>query len=171
MKNKISPTSLILALALLSACSSGPKAPGSSVRAEGRPNSYTSPAPRALTYGEWFIEPRSCTIRAHAAEFTVSTDGIPTRNGTLELRTLFIAPLVRPPVAEISEILAPLPLEGAGRGYNIVLAYDAENAAHMLKPDTYLIVRYQPIASGIALESSFSTRGLMQALADLSKYC
>lgn len=167
MKNKTA----LLAATLLAACSTTPKAPGSSMRAEGRPNSYSSPAPRALTYGEWFIEPRSCTIRAHAAEFTLATDGIPTRNGTLELRTLFIAPLVRPPVAEISEILVPLPIEGARRGYNLILAYDAENAAHMFKPDTYLIVRYQPMASGIALESSFSTRGLMQALADLSKYC
>jgi len=167
MNNK---TALLMATALLSACSSSPQAPGSSMRTSARPSGYDAPAPRSLTYGEWFIEPRSCTIRAHAAEFTLSTDGIPSK-GTLNLRALFIAPLVRPPVAEISEILVPLPIEGARRGYNIVLAYDAENAAHMLKPDTYLIVRYQPMVSNIALESSFSTRGLMQALADLAKYC
>ncbi|TKW61250.1 MAG: hypothetical protein DI628_01070 [Blastochloris viridis] len=171
MKNKKPLTALLLASALVSACSSAPQAPGSSVRTSARPQGYAAPAPRALTYGEWFIEPRSCTIRAHAAEFTLSTDGIPTSKGTLDVRALFIAPLVRPPVAEISEILVPLPIEGARRGYNLVLAYDAENAAHMLKPDTYLIVRYQPMVSNIALESSFSTRGLMQALADLSKYC
>lgn len=174
MKNKKPLAALLLASTIMSACSSTPQAPNSSVRASGSPSGYTAPAPRSLTFGEWFIEPRSCTIRAHAAEFTLSTDGIPTRSkygSTLNLRAMFIPPLIRPPVAEVSEILAPLPLEGARRGYNIVMAYDAENAAHMLKNDTYLIVRYQPMVSTVMLESSFNTRGLMQALAELAKYC
>ncbi|PZP38909.1 MAG: hypothetical protein DI585_05960 [Pseudomonas fluorescens] len=80
-------------------------------------------------------------------------------------------PLVQPPTVDVSEILVPLPVEGTRSGYGIVLAYDPENAAHMLKPDTYLIVRYQPLSSAVVLESSFNTRGLMMAMADLAKYC
>ena len=172
MNNKNVLTALLAAV-LLAACASSPP-PNGSVRGGPAQGYSANTAPRSLTYGEWFIEPRSCTIVARAAEFTLTTDGIPEQTkygGTLNLRATFLAPLVRPPLAEVSEILAPLPIEGARRGYNIVLAYDSNNAAHMLKDDTYLIVRYQPMLSAIVLESSFRTRGLMQALADLAKYC
>jgi hypothetical protein len=40
-----------------------------------------------------------------------------------------------------------------------------------MKDDTFLMVRYQPLTSTEVLESSFQTRGLMFALADLAKYC
>ena len=135
-----------------------------------RPSKYVAPTPVA-TYGEWFVEPTSCTIRAKAAEFTLATDGRVNKNSTVSLRAAFFMPLVQPPTVDVSEILVPLPVEGTRSGYGIVLAYDPENAAHMLKPDTYLIVRYQPLSSAVVLESSFNTRGLMMAMADLAKYC
>ncbi len=167
MKKNITARLLpLLVPALLAACSYSPP-PSGSTRA-GKPPKYTPPM--VSEYGEWFIEPRTCTIRARAAEFSLQTDGRPYKN-TITLKSLFIAPLAAPPVAEVSEILAPIPVEGANRGYNLVLAYDSLNAAHMLKPDTYLMVRYQPLTSAVVLESSFSTRGLMLALADLAKHC
>lgn len=164
IKNKNSFT-LLAAMALAACASDGP--PSGSVRA-GKPPKYIAPV--QSQYGEWYIEPTTCTIRARAAEFTLQASGRPDR-GTLSVKALFISPLVQPPVAEVSEILAPVPVEGTKRGYNIILAYDATNAAHMMKQDTYLIVRYQPLNSSVVLESSFNTRGLMFALADLANYC
>ena len=161
---------LLLAAALLAAACTSTSSPAPASPRATKPEAYQPGPPPSLTYGEWFIEPRTCTIRARAAEFSLTTDGIPER-GILNLRALFIAPLVQPPTAEVSEILVPVPIEGASRGFNIVLAYDAENAAHMFKQDTYLIVRYQPMLSTIVLESSFGTRGLMHALANLAKVC
>lgn len=166
MKNKIT-FALMIPLLLAACAEEGP--PRGSTRA-GHVSPYVSPLPPSQ-YGEWWIEPATCTIRARAADFTLQTDGRPDRNGTLAVKSLFATPLVQPPHVEISEILAPIPVEGSRRGYNIILAYDSMNAAHMMKNDTYLIVRYQPINSADVLESSFNTHGLMFALADLSKYC
>lgn len=165
MKSKIAKILTFTALALsLTACASAPQDSHT-----GRPAKY-QPALPASQYGDWFIEPQTCTIRARAADFSLITDGIP-NNGTITVRTLFKTPLVQPPRAEISEILAPIPVEGSRRGYSIILAYDSANAAHMFKDDTFLMVRYQPIISAEVLESSFQTHGLMFALADLAKFC
>ena len=167
MKNKNLKLAFITATAVLSACSavspthSGPTA---------RPSKYANIPSQPSQYGDWYIEPRTCTIRARAQDFSLVTDGVPSQN-TIRVKTLFVSPLVQPPHVEISEILAPIPVEGTKRGYGIVLAYDSANAAHMMKDDTFLMVRYQPITSAEVLESSFQTRGLMFALADLAKFC
>lgn len=138
----------------------------------GRAVPHYSPKPPLIEqYGEWWLEPATCTIRATATDFTLATDGHVAANGTIALRALFTMPLVKPPVAEVSELPVPVPVEGANRTYNVILAYDAENAAHMLKNDTYLIIRYQPLTQPQAMESSFSTHGLMTALADFAAYC
>lgn len=156
----------LAAFLLLASCASAIHTPAA------RPApKYTPRAPLVEQYGEWWLEPATCTIRATAADFTLATDGHVASNGTIALRALFTMPLVRPPVAEISELPVPVPVEGAQRTYNVILAYDAANAAHMLKDDTYLIVRYQPLTQPLAMESSFATHGLMAALADLATYC
>ena len=166
MKNITNAATLVLAAFALFACAEDSPPLGSPHG--GRPPAYSPP--KLSPYGDWWIEPATCTIRARAADFTLQTDGRPS-NGTISLRTLFVSPQAMPPHVEISEILAPIPVEGTRRGYNIILAYDSANAAHMLKNDTYLIVRYQPLNSADVLESSFPTHGLMFALADLAKYC
>jgi hypothetical protein len=150
---------------LLAACASAVHTPGHPVP------KYSPKAPMMEQYGEWWLEPTTCTVRATATDFTLSTDGHVDSNGTISLRALFTMPLVKPPVAEVSELPVPVPVEGANRAYNILLAYDANNAAHMLKNDTYLIVQYQPLTQPLAMESSFATHGLMTALADLASYC
>lgn len=129
------------------------------------------PPPPPSEYGEWYIEPRTCSIRSRATDFTLINDGKVYTDNTITLKANFDVPLVQPPRVDVSEILAPVPVEGARRGYSIILAYDSMNAAHMMKDDTYLIVQYQPINSAQMLESSFRTRGLMFALADLAKTC
>lgn len=162
----------LLTAALLAACASGydssPTPRPGSVHG-GKPPKYAPPPPPS-DYGEWNIDSGACTIRARAADFTLINDGKPYR-GTITLKAFFTLPLAMPPRAEVSEILAPVPVEGARRGYNIVLAYDAMNAAHMMKEDTYLVIQYQPITGSQILESSLQTRGLMFALADLAKHC
>lgn len=159
---KTTKTLALLAIAALSACAT--TSPNAT-----RPPKYR-PAPPLSQYGPWWIDTASCTIRANAADFAISTDGRP-HNGVLTLKAFFAPPLVQPPVAEISELLAPVPVEGTRHGYTVILAYDANNAAHMLKDDTYLIMRYQPLTGAQMLESSFPTHGLMFALADLNQFC
>jgi hypothetical protein len=132
---------------------------------------YIPPVANPADYGEWYIEPRTCSIRSRATDFTLINDGKVFKDNTINLKVMFDVPVVQPPRVEVSEILAPVPVEGARRGYTIILAYDSMNAAHMLKDDTYLMVQYQPINSAQMLESSFRTRGLMFALADLAKTC
>lgn len=168
MNNK--KRALLALTALLAACASGYDStrPTGSARA-GKPAKYAPPPPPS-NYGEWHIDAATCTIRARATDFTLVNDGKPYK-GTIMVKAYFNLPQAMPPRVEVSEILAPVPVEGTRRGYNVVLAYDAMNAAHMMKPDTYLIVQYQPITGSQVLESSFQTRGLMFALADLAKHC
>lgn len=131
---------------------------------------YQPRSPLAASYGDWQYSPGDCTIRATTADFSLKTDGR-LENGTILLRGVAGPVLSGPPMAEISELLAPVPTEGAGRTFNIVLAYDAPNAAHMLKPDTYLIVRYRPQGAAQAQEVSLATAGLALALTDLARFC
>lgn len=171
MKNK--KTALLALTALLAACATapqptGPRPAGGSIHG-GKPPKYAG-APLPSNYGEWAIDSGTCSIYSRATDFTLRTDGRPYK-GTISVRAQFISPLAMPPRAEVSEILAPVPIEGTRRGYNIILAYDAMNASHMMKQDTYLIVQYQPITGTQVLESSFQTRGLMFAMADLAKHC
>jgi hypothetical protein len=156
---------------LLTGCASSyhGTVPNSGSTYGGKPPKYAPPPPPS-NYGEWYIDTTTCSIRARASDFSLVNDGKPYK-GTITVKALFIAPQAMSPRVEVSEILAPVPVEGANRGYNIILAYDAMNAAHMMKPDTYLMVRYQPLNSAQVLESSFATRGLMFALADLAKFC
>ncbi|RYG59647.1 MAG: hypothetical protein EON60_09790 [Alphaproteobacteria bacterium] len=170
MNNKI--TALLALTALLTACalapqSTGPR-PATSTRG-GKPPKY-EPAPPPSDYGEWHIDSGTCSIFSRATDFTLRTDGRPYK-GTITVRAQFRAPLAMPPRGEVSEILAPVPIEGTRGGYNVILAYDAMNAAHMMKADTYLIMQYQPITGSQVMESSFQTRGLMFAMADLAKFC
>lgn len=137
---------------------------------EGRRVSKYTPAAPPSAYGDWYIDSYSCTIRARAQDFTLVADPVPYK-GTLKVKALFIAPQVQPPTVDVSELLVPVPVEGTSRGYSIILAYDSVNAAHMMKADTYMMVRYQPMDSAHVLESSFQTKGLMFALADVANYC
>lgn len=167
--NKKNLATLALA-ALIASCAKGYPASMASGTVRGGQVPKYAPPPPPSDYGDWYIDSATCAIRARAADFSLVTDARPYRN-TITLKALFVAPQAMPPRVEVSEILAPVPVEGARRGYNIVLAYDAQNAAHMLKEDTFLIVQYQPLNSAQMLESSFRTHGLMFAMADLAKFC
>lgn len=133
-----------------------------------RQSVHLEPLPQ---YGGWWIDTSTCLVHTTAADFTLTTDGHIEKNGTMHLRAQFTGPLAAPPQAELSHLPVPVPVEG-GRGiYSIILAYDSATAAHMLADDTHLIVSYQPTRETRVLESSFPTRGLVQAMADMHRNC
>ena len=166
-KNIALAGALLGLLAVLSSCS------GVAGKPVNRMRSYTPQ--NVMRFGDWLIDPVQlnkgvCRIDGNTTDVQITTDGMFTGT-TIELRLVFAMPLVRPPSATISSYPVDLPLEGANKVYNIQLAYDPTTAAHLLAEDTFLTISYQPLNEGLPREVNLTTRGLVQALAVLGKYC
>jgi hypothetical protein len=150
----------LLCCALLAACAVLPEA-------KHAPQWNPDKLPR---FGDWYGDPEACTLAGNSPDAHLTTDG-ELRGEQLTFRLGFDRPLVRPPHATVSGLPIVLVLEGSGRDFTFTLPYVPTTAAHMLEPDTYLIVSYQPLDSAAALEVSFQTRGLVHGLAYLGHNC
>lgn len=125
----------------------------------------------AQHFGDWSISPaKPCLIVGNSADVLASTDGAFSDN-MIQIRLTFSAPLAGVPKASLSSYPVALPLEGATRSYAINLLYDPTTAAHLMQPDTFLTLTYQPLNQPQPLEVNFATRGLVHALAALRTTC
>lgn len=128
-------------------------------------------ADESLRYGDWAIAKADlCTVVGNSVDVRATTDG-QFSDGFIQIRLSFALPLAGVPKASLSGYDVVLPLEGATRNYAINMLYDATTAAHLLQPDTFLTIVYQPLTSPVPLEVNFATRGLVHALAGLRAHC
>jgi hypothetical protein len=169
-KNLFWSLAILLALVGLAGCTGATMPTNGSVRAT-KPPKYQPSKPQASPYGEWWIDARTCTLHATATDFTITTDGKLDTPDTVYLRLSFATPLATLPVAEVTHAAMATPVEGARGTYNVRIPYTSGTAAAMLDDGAYLLIRYQPVNGATAMESSFSTRNLMFALGDMSRYC
>lgn len=160
----------LLPLLALAACSSGSTPFGRDVRH--LPKYMTETPPR---FGDWWVNTERCTIEAGTGDIFARTDGH-LENNMLPVTVTFNLPLTKPPLATLSGIPVPVPMEGptlltTNRTYTVRLAYDATTAAHMLDHGTFLTLTYQPLTGGPVRESNLQTNGLIFAIGELNKLC
>jgi|GEM_PF-2382379 len=157
-----------LTIALLAACAATQnRPPAPQPRAVGN---YQPRAPLPQQYGEWWLEPITCTVRATAEDFTLQTDGTP-EDGTIAVKMLSMWPLVAPPSASITGLPVAVKVEGGNRHYTVRIPYTPANVAQMLKEGSFLVLQYQTLQGSQVLQSSFATHGLISAMAGLGLYC
>jgi hypothetical protein len=159
MKKKMHLFALLVVL--LAGCSIGP---------EVRQVPKWEPPPDVPKFGDWRVNPETCTLHAASGEIQATSDGIINR-GVLSVQLKFLMPLVKPPIMTMSSLPVPLPFDGSQWEFRTYLAYDANTVAHMLRPGTFLMVAYQPMNSTQVREVHFETRGLVQGAIYLGQSC
>lgn len=128
------------------------------------------PPPNVPKFGDWRINPESCTLHAASGDIQAQSNGIVER-GVLSMKLKFLMPLVKPPVMTMSSLPVPLPFDGSQWDFTTYMAYDANTVSHMLRPGTYVMVAYQPMNSTQVREVHFETRGLVQGAIFLGQSC
>lgn len=128
--------------------------------------------------GQWQVNSQRCTISALLPEIRFSTDGRVGRDGIMSLRLSFVPSLLRPPVAEVSGLALPLPVEGpgalaplTGRAYTVQLPYNANTAAQLMQDNAFLTITYQPIRQVAPRTGYVRTREIILGLTELDKAC
>jgi len=122
-------------------------------------------------YGDWYVDPKSCTINAATQELTVSTTGNLTKSSLMPLTVTYAMPLIGKPTPSLSGIPVPIPQDGTGQRYTIYLEYSPRSVASLWYDGTFLTLTYTPLNATKPHEAYLQTRGLIDAIAHLSTHC
>lgn len=157
MKNFIA----FIALVALAGCAAQPAS---------SPHHQPLAAAPVKNFGLWQLN--TCKVTAQRAGITLATTHH-LSNDTIHLRVSTSMPLAQPPRLSLNALPHfKINLEGKGQHYSAELPYSGRTVARMIRDDSFIVVKFNPQNSGKKpRQAYFSTRGLAQAVAELSKTC
>jgi len=126
------------------------------------PTPTEPPISARQTFGPWVAS--GCTVSAKTIDFLLSSQGYLNETGALELKLMMAPALTRPPFAVIAGLPIPVPIEGTGRHFTVLVPYTPEAVAAMLRDEPQLTVIYQKLGYTDLQEVAFPTKGLLEAL-------